>query len=107
MGLRDRRDVQRHELLLRKAIADVAAGKHERRRRLLAVDPLKDDLFASREIVLAAAIPGRIDAGVVEHEAVAGVAERGELAPNRLQVVVPVGDHDAGRGRDRRKQPGP
>jgi hypothetical protein len=35
------------------------------------------------------------------------VAEPGELALNRLQVVVPVGDHDAGRGRDRRKQPGP
>jgi hypothetical protein len=50
-------------------------------------------------IVLTDAIPGRIDAGVVKHEPVAGVAEPGELALNRLQIVVPVGEHDAGVAR--------
>ena len=59
VGLRDRRDVQRHEIDPRQAVSDVATGEHERRRGVLAVDPLKDDLLASDEVVLADAVPGR------------------------------------------------
>ena len=59
VSLRDRRDVQCHEFLSCQAVSDVATGKHERRRGVLAVDPLKDDLLASDEVVLADAVPGR------------------------------------------------
>ncbi len=57
MRFRDRRDVQCDELVPRQAVSDVATGEHERRWRLLTVDPLEDDLLTSYEIALEDAVP--------------------------------------------------